>query len=175
MIEDLLVAQHTKAKVDSLNEFPKFIPEFLTRHLAFSDNDYVYGLNSPPENNLQAIEPTVDFHNFGWGGSVTCSAIQTALYTGYKEIILLGVDNSFQLSPENNCGQFLVGQGEINHFHPDYRPKGEIWNFPPTNIINEHFIMLKKLATQRCSKIFNCTRGGKVEVFERQTLEDVLS
>lgn len=175
MVEDLLVIQNIKEKINSLSDFPKFMPEFATRHLVFSPNDFIYGLNSPLYENLQAVQPTINYKMFGWGGSVTCSAIQSALFMGYQEIILLGIDNSFMFLPNENSNKPLIGNGERNHFHPDYRPVGETWTFPPSKITNDHFIMLEKLSKKTGSKIINCTRGGKVEVFERKSLEEVLN
>ena len=94
---------------------------------------------------------------------------------GFEEIFLLGVDNSFKYEKNNSCENQLVGAGELNHFHPEYRPVGETWNPPYEKITNDHFIKLNKLSESIGSKIINCTRGGAVEVFNRANLNDILS
>lgn len=175
IVEDILVAKNNKQSIDKLNGFPKFFPEFITRQLAVSGADYVYGLNCPHDKSPYAIEPSVDFLNFGWGGAVTCTAIQIALYMGHKEIFLLGVDNSFKYNTNNAQEKHLIGQGESNHFHPNYRPIGEKWNPPYENITNQHFLMLQDLSKCMKAEIINCTRGGNVEVFERANFDEIVS
>lgn len=174
MVEDILVAENNRDKINSISNLPKFFPEFITRQLTCSHGDYIYGLNIPNNIKLSAQRPSLNFFDFGWGGSVTCTAIQVALYMGFKEVCLLGVDNSFTYDKNSVHKNHLIGRGESNHFHPDYRPVGEKWNYPPTEITNNHFIMLKKLSERVGSKIINCTRGGLLEVFERKNLNDVL-
>jgi hypothetical protein len=174
MVEDLLVAQNNTQKINSLIEFPKFMPEFLTRHLEFSNNDFIYGLNRPQKSYLKAIQPSTDFKNFGWGGAVTCTAIQASLFLGYRRIYLLGVDNSFHNFEQDPLRKHLIGAGEINHFLPEYRPIGEKWNPPYTKITNDHFAMTKQLAKEQGSEIINCTRGGAVEIFPKISLEDIM-
>ena len=71
MVEDIWVAKNNAKKINSLQGFPKFFPEFITRHLNFSNKDYIYGLNRPNEKQLVAKKPSQDFTNFGWGGAVT--------------------------------------------------------------------------------------------------------
>ena len=175
MVEDILVAKNNAKRINSITELPKFFPEFITRQLTFSDTDYIYGLNRPNSEQPSAKEPSLNFLNFGWGGAVTCTAIQVALYMGFKEICLIGVDNSFKYANNKVHKNHLVGEGESNHFHPEYRPIGEKWNPPYEKITNDHFIMLKKLSESIGSKIINCTRGGAVEVFTRANLDDILS
>ena len=175
MVEGIWVAKNNAKKINSLQGFPKFFPEFITRQLSFSKNDYIYGLNPPNEKQLIAKKPTQDFTNFGWGGAVTCTAIQIALYMGFKEICLTGVDNSFNYSNRKINKNYLIGKGELNHFHPEYRSIGEKWNPPHEKITNDHFIMLKKLSESIESKIINCTRGGAVEIFSRESLDEILS
>jgi hypothetical protein len=175
MVEDILVAKNNAKRINSISKLPKFFPEFITRQLTFSDTDYIYGLNRPNNRIPVAKKPTLNFLNFGWGGAVTCTAIQVALYMGFKEIYLLGVDNSFRYENHNANKNHLVGAGESNHFHPEYRPIGEKWNPPYEKITNDHFTMLNKLSESIGSRIINCTRGGAVEVFTRKSLDDILS
>lgn len=175
MVEDTLVAENNANKIDSLVGFHKFYPEHLLRSLKLSEGVLVFGLNLPNSNNEVATEPTDEPTHFGWGSSVTCTAIQAAIFMGYSQIHLLGVDFNFEWSGESvSKKNVLIGKGEINHFHKDYRPIGEKWSVPKMNISGSQYVMLKEFATSMGVKIINSSRGGKLEVFDRIPLEKVL-
>ena len=101
--------------------------------------------------------------------------ILAAIFMGYSQIHLLGVDFNFEWSGENvSKKNVLIGKGEMNHFHKDYRPIGEKWSVPKMNISGSQYVMLKEFATSMGVKIINSSRGGKLEVFDRIPLEKVL-
>lgn len=98
------------------------------------------------------------------GYTVTYSAIQLAMYMGFTEIYLLGVDCNY------------VG-GKKNHFK---LMKNEfIRETMPAKVESDtHLIAYQvahKEALKRNVKIYNVSRGGKLEVFERRILEEVLN
>ncbi len=92
------------------------------------------------------------------GYSVTYSLIQLAVYMGFKEIYLLGADCNYMGEKKHfidtgvNNQTVIVSDSQIAAFT-------EALNF----------------ATKNGIKIFNATRGGKLEVFPRIALEEVLS
>ncbi len=176
MVEDTLVAENNAEKIDSLIGFHKFYPEHLLRTLKLSEEVLLFGLNLPDSNNEVATLPTHEPTDFGWGSSVTCTAIQAAIFMGYSQIHLLGVDFNFEWSGENISNKnVLIGKGEKNHFHKDYRPIGEKWNVPKMNISGSQYVMLKEFAKNMGINIINSTRGGELEVFDRTPLEKVLN
>ena len=93
------------------------------------------------------------------GYTITYSLIQIAIYMGFSEICLLGVDFNYQ-------------QGQKNHFVDS--------GYVDKNIYSEYKRMLlsyekaKEFADNHGIHIFNCTRGGMLEVFPRKSLEDCL-
>lgn len=85
-------------------------------------------------------------------GTVTYVAIQLAVYMGFKKIYLLGVDCNYKHNGENNYFFNETQKDSVTH--------------------NEYFMIkayksAKKYADEHGIKIFNATRGGKLEVFER--------
>lgn len=87
-----------------------------------------------------------------WGMTITYDALQLAVYMGFSEIYLVGVD----------CCKY--SNAESQHFVKDYSEK--IAN------IREHESMISYGSARRYAdahgiKIYNATRGGKLEVFER--------
>lgn len=87
------------------------------------------------------------------GGTVTFSCLQFAAYMGFTEIYLLGVDFSY-----NKIG--TVG----NHFYNKEDSKN--FSFEPEMNLKSYQVA-REYADAHGIKIYNATRGGKLEVFER--------
>lgn len=90
--------------------------------------------------------------------SVTFSILQMACYMGFKEIYLLGCDCNYN-QPKSHF---------IEYGHHD----------PKASIMGDKMILahaeFKKFADNIGVKVYNCTRGGMLEVYPRIKLEDVL-
>jgi hypothetical protein len=93
--------------------------------------------------------------------SITFSLMQIAIYMGFKEIYLLGAD----------CNQ---GVGQKNHFieNGHEEAKEKLITAAYRNIYaHEH---IKKFCESKGVKVFNATRGGMLEVYERVNLDDMV-
>ncbi|MFG6384192.1 MAG: DUF115 domain-containing protein [Lachnospiraceae bacterium] len=94
-------------------------------------------------------------------GTVTNAAIDIALYMGFKKIYLIGVDHNYQ--------------GKKRHF---VATEDDMKRSAPSNahmqLTEEGYWEGYMNARRHEAQIVNCTRGGKLEVFPRETLEDVL-
>ena len=88
---------------------------------------------------------------------VTYDAIQIAVYLGFKEIYLLGVDFSF-------CKDY---KDKSNHFVENYYNKNSKTTVVTENEQLKAYQKAKQYAETHGIKIYNATRGGKLEVFER--------
>ena len=93
------------------------------------------------------------------GGTVTYSCIQFATYMGIKEIYLLGVDFS---------GYGAQG-GTYEHFYEEKNIKSIC--YAKQNLLA--YQAAKKYADEHGIRIYNATRGGKLEVFERVNFDDL--
>lgn len=103
-----------------------------------------------------------------WGSSIVYTQIQLAVAMGAKKIILLGVDFNFDVPEEfKDTTKKIVSSGEINHFHPDYRKPGELWNKP--NLQNQilAFSKAKSFCDENGVEILNATKGTHLEVFKK--------
>lgn len=106
---------------------------------------------------------------FSVGYTVTFTAIQFALYMGFKEIYLLGVDFSYssirdksgKIHKDNDAKDYFFGEKYAETVLPYY-----------TNL--HAYQVAKKYADEHKVKIFNATRGGKLEVFDRVNFDDIL-
>lgn len=92
------------------------------------------------------------------GYTITFSALQLAVYMGFREIYLLGCDCNY-----NQPKAHFVEYG-----HKD--PKSAIMG---DKMIQGHF-EFKKFADSLGVNVINCTRGGMLEVYPRKKLEDIL-
>jgi len=95
----------------------------------------------------------------GMGGTVVFDiSLQVAYYMGFSEVYLIGCDSDYSLP-----------------FHFD--------GSPPDRFINNKIFDLtlpflaytqaKEAFEERGDKVINCTVGGKLEIFERKSLEEV--
>ena len=91
--------------------------------------------------------------------SITHSLIQLAVYMGFKKIYLLGADCSFP-------------KGQQIHFQDYGVPDTTIDTARERNIAG--YEEVKKQMNKYGFKVFNATRGGSLEVFERVNLDDLL-
>lgn len=90
------------------------------------------------------------------GASITYSVLQLAYYMGFSEIYLLGCDCNYS--------------GERTHF-ADYGYVSE--NNPEYNMLSAYAVAYE-FTTNHNLKIYNATRGGKLEIFERVNLDDII-
>lgn len=103
-----------------------------------------------------------------WGGtSIYDLGLQISAYMGVKEIYLLGCDNSFSAN---------VTDSE-NHFIKDYFKDSEKESYENVkNTVTESVKAYEKAedySRKHGFRIYNATRGGKLEVFERVNFDDL--
>ena len=96
--------------------------------------------------------------HFADGATVVIGGLQLAFYMGFKEVYLLGCDCDFS---------------KQGHFYdePLESYEKEIIEVPRWF---ESYKMCKKAYKKDGRKIINATVGGKLEVFKRQSLEEIM-
>ena len=92
------------------------------------------------------------YHGHCGRGTVTFSCLQLAVYMGFTEIYLLGVDCNYMMGSKNNY--FIREDVEDNKNHRE-------------DLMIQSYSFAKKYADDHGISIYNATRGGKLEVFER--------
>lgn len=116
---------------------------------SFSARDLCIELNNESFDEMPKFSTDID-DGFYEGMTVTYFNIQLAVYMGFKEIYLLGVDH------------FYSGN-ENDHFSKD----DVCTNKPQTDKSTLAYIAARKFADENDIKIYNATRGGHLEAFER--------
>lgn len=107
---------------------------------------------------------------FGEGGTVTYHLLQLAVSMGFKEIYLLGCDfnYSFGIGPDGK--PFIDNSVQQNHLKQDNTP---IFT-PPNLYYNILAFQSAELFTRKHGiRIYNATRGGKLEIFERKDFDSM--
>ena len=104
------------------------------------------------------------------GGTVTFLCMQIAFYMGFKEIILLGNDFTYSLEKTKDG---VVVNNVKDYFVDNYIGNTETRFYPRMDLCEQGFKLARKKAEERDIKIYNATRGGKLEVFERLNFDDI--
>ena len=104
--------------------------------------------------------------------TVMYTAAQFAAYMGFNEIYLLGVDHHFQIS-QNNKGEIVVDNSVKDYFTDKYNQDKEKLYIPNTEKSTLTYIAMKHHCDKFGIKVFNATRGGKLEVFDRVDFDSI--
>lgn len=106
------------------------------------------------------------------GFTVTYTSIQMAYYMGFKAVYLLGVDCNYAKTTIKN-GKVINKGGNTSYFTKDYDPKNSNTGYV------EGMFQAYQMAGQFCKdkdfKVYNASRGGILEVFERVNFDDVIN
>lgn len=105
-----------------------------------------------------SIEP--DKYIVDGGITVTYSMLQWAYFLGFQDVYLLGVDFDYADLSGNDVKK-------TDHFCKNYIEKGEVVNYPKIKESLDAYMVANDFATTHDFRIYNATRGGKLEVFKR--------
>ena len=175
LICDELSALNCIREIPRIRDSQKIFPFDLLYHLPrYRDVIYYERVVSDPcafSRNMQAC--------LYEGQTVLYMALQMAVYMGVSEIYLIGVDFSYP-EPEKvvDSGDFgdyelHVATGQKSHFSPDYYRHGEVFKEPKFREQELAFEEARITAESSGVGIFNATRGGKLEVFERRDFDSL--
>lgn len=102
--------------------------------------------------------------------TVTVTAIEFAIYMGFKEIYLLGVDNSYIRQTDKSGKVYVDTTKKADYFAGMKNADGKVGDcnsIAPIDALNYAYELAKEFSEKHGVKIYNATRGGKLEVFER--------
>lgn len=103
------------------------------------------------------------------GYTVTYAAMQLALHMGFKEIYLLGVDHNYAWEVTSS-NKIIVRGKQNDHFFEDGGPQGHLYY----EGVEYAYRLAKDEAEKRDAVIFNATRGGDLEIFDRVDLNAII-
>lgn len=107
------------------------------------------------------------------GYTVTFVAMQLAYHMGFESVALVGCDHSFSAKGPSNA-TVVSEASDADHFDPRYFSGGVKWQLPDLIQSEISYLLAKDAYSKAGRKIFNCTEGGCLEIFERMSLSDFL-
>jgi hypothetical protein len=122
--------------------------------------------------NLPKFSNKIDFKIFE-GFTVTYVAIQIAVYMGYSDIYIIGVDHNYSIDKKPD-GNTIVSKNVNNYAEGIQEIDFNIFNLPQLDKSALAYVSARKYCEERGINIWNATRGGKLEVFERVDFDLVI-
>ena len=128
------------------------------------DTDYFFAPKLAGES-IPEFSENIPSH-IGVGNTVAYTAMQLAVYMGFSEIYLLGVDHSFQTYQDKD-GNIIVDPNAKDYFCDQYNQDKDNLFVPKLDVSTSSYMAEQRYAEIHHVAIYNTTRGGKLEVFPR--------
>lgn len=114
------------------------------------------------------------YHYLAQGFTVTYGAIQIAAYMGFSEIYLLGIDHNYNIVRDAN-GNPVRSNDQSANYSQGVSNYVDMANLPRVEETTIAYETAEELSAKLGIKIYNATRGGKLEAFKRVDLDSVIN
>lgn len=167
--EDELIAGGQQEEINAIEAREKFIPiEIKWWHDVDIDGACYFHLNYNEEQRYLLSFSTDCAHQIDCRGTVTFTCMQLAAYMGFREIYLLGVDHNYRVTIDID-GNVITDPHAKDYFCEGYDE--DIKDVVVHDMGNNTRAYLDAKdycdGTDGATTIYNATRGGKLEVFQR--------
>lgn len=173
---------YIELKQDAINElvgFPKLVcaQSVIAKGILIKDAIYYPFIQAERQPRFFNIDILNGVHFYG---TITGKLINFAAYMGFKEIYLLGCDTTFPIK-KTEIGKTIIDTTSKTHFSDNYFDSSAQEDMAYKNIDDMEKSMeyvlgaykdIKYYCEQLNVKIYNATRGGGLEVFERVNFDD---
>lgn len=175
--EDEFILEDIWKSINQINLGQKFIPIYAKWYNDIKVNDAIYYLQKFNKDEAKAVEKSNLFSEsidkyIVTRSSVTMTCIQIAIYMRFDEIYLLGVDHNFSHMVDKN-GNMIVDDNVKDHFGNQKNGTSETKGIFNVDAVTQAFMDVKAFAKSKNVKIYNATRGGKLEVFPRVDFDSI--
>ena len=109
-----------------------------------------------------------------FGTTVTSSNIMLAMWAGAETIYVVGCDHFYYGEQSVQHGARVGHSAVPNHFHPNYRTKGEIVNSAPVARMNEEYAFIRHFCEKHGVNIINISRNSHLDAFETKNIDEFL-
>jgi hypothetical protein len=149
-------------------DLPLFLSHKGRRHIPLRDNiSFLHVLHD--ERFARDISLSVND-----GATVTFAALQLAFHLGFRRVALIGCDHNFAVKGPSNLT--VKGEGEDkSHFDPNYFGHGVAWQLPDLEASEVSYRLAQRVFDAFGGEVVNCTEGGCLEIFRRQSLASFLN
>ena len=170
--DDHMIRQHHQA-IRELNGFVKFVSDDWGSYFRGDHKVVMYPRTLLDLNRFPRFSGNASRYVF-CGYMVTYISLQLAYFMGFNRVYLLGVDFDYTLSHNGSDTIVHAAAHPSDHFTPEYFAPGEQRYIPQLSRAQRAMLCARRFYEAQGRKIWNATRGGKLEVFERIPLEDAL-
>lgn len=108
------------------------------------------------------------------GHTVTYVTMQLAFYMGFRQVILIGMDHDFGYDGPPDTWHVVDKPTKARHFVDDYFAPGQTWQAPNLKMAEAHYALAKAVYDHFRREIIDCTVKGKLQIFRKLPLEEVL-
>ncbi len=178
-IQDELVLQSIKAKLKTIinNSTIGFVSmkqfKECEKELINSKNHVWFPIRfAPPKKNIYRFSNDVSKEVYE-GLTITYSCIQLAVYMGFSEIYLLGVDHNYAIEIDND-GNIIKKDSSVKNYFDGGEPVVDNLNLPKVVEMTRAYLSAEKHSRRNGYRIYNATRGGKLEAFERVEFDEII-
>lgn len=116
-----------------------------------------------------------DIHKYiGQGYTVTYGAIQMAMYMGFSQIYLLGIDHNYNVIRDAKGRPVKQSDSKANYSQgiSEFMPTQNLPRIEESTIAYD---TAEKVSRRKGVRIYNATRGGKLEAFERVNFDNIIN
>jgi hypothetical protein len=173
-VSDVLVAENNKEMIntDLLVSSHRVYTKDVARELGgYGDPTVVSWASSISKQREPRMRSNPLSGILGGGRTVLFEMLQIAYIMGFKKIYIVGLDFSFEVpkltGDECASGEIVISEGEVNHFHPDYRKPGETWTVPMMAEQELAFSYAAKVFKKAGIELYNASRETKLEALEK--------
>lgn len=143
----------------------KFLPIDVKKFFE-GENDISYFVLKHKDYYPKNAEFSFDLTDYlGQGFTVSYGLIQIAKYMGFSEIYLLGIDHNYAISL-NEKG-VPVYKDDTKDYFEGAKTTNQGINLPRVVESTIAYMTAEKVSRKNNFRVFNATRGGKLEAFER--------
>lgn len=180
-VSDLNYIDLKQKDISELDGFPKLVcaQAYIQKGIFFEDTIYYPFIQAERKPQFFNSDITQGVHFYG---TITGKLINFAVYMGFKKIYLLGCDNSLPLKKDEE-GRDILDLSKKLHFSKKYLSNGLEKKYVYKDIDDirksmEYVISSYEVIKYNCQllgiEIYNATRGGELEVFERVNFDNII-
>lgn len=163
-----LVAEQGYQNMNAIKGITKIFPYWLAYCIQPDEDTYFVNSVGHPRFSTDMEK------NVSWRHTVSFFNMQLAFGLGYEEVALIGMDHSYRQDQKYKEGEEILElKDDDNHFNPNYF-KGKKWHAADVDNMEAMYVLAKEAFEKENRKIYNCTVGGHLELFDRMSLREFL-
>lgn len=171
--QDYQLISKSKNEIARLDVKHKFMPIDVKSYFANSTDISYFVLRHRDFYPGEAEFSTCLNKYMGQGFTVTYGAIQMAYYMGFSKVYLLGIDHNYSISLDEK-GIPVMKDGVKDYFEGSKANNKDL-NLPRVVESTMAYMTAQKFADRHNNfNIYNATRGGKLEAFDRVNLDEIV-